>query len=116
VKSLESLYAGALRQLTTGQMGLWIFTRPFMEGTEGFMLVYLHLCSLGIRLGLFPIVFLVRAWKVEVGSELHDRKSLLSVKSCNLSLYCCIGTTTAAFPLSAPVIRASLSFNFFLLP
>jgi hypothetical protein len=71
VNNLDSLYAGALRQLTTGRMGwsgLWILIKPFMEGAEGFMLVYFHLCSLGIRVGLFLIVDLIWVWNEVVGS------------------------------------------------
>ena len=62
VNNLDNLYAGALRQFTTGRMGwssLWILIKPFIEGAEGFMLVYFHLCSLGIRVVLFLIVSLI---------------------------------------------------------
>ena len=62
VNNLDNLYAGALRQFTTGWMGLsglWILIKPLMEGAEGFMLVYFHLCSLGIRVVLFLIVNLI---------------------------------------------------------
>ena len=46
VNSFDNLYAGALRQFTTGRMGwsgLCIFIRPLMEGADGFMLMYFHL-------------------------------------------------------------------------
>ena len=55
VNNFESLYAGALRQLTIGRIGwsgLCIFIRPLMEGAEGFMLMYFHLWSMGMRFGL----------------------------------------------------------------
>jgi hypothetical protein len=40
-----------------------------MEGAEGFMLTYFHLCSLGIRVGLCLIVVLISVWNVAIGSE-----------------------------------------------
>jgi len=55
VNSLDNLYAGALRQFITGRMdwsGLCIFIRPLMEGADRFMLMYFHLWSLSIRVGL----------------------------------------------------------------
>ena len=77
VNSLESLYAGALRQLTMGRMGcsgLCILMRPLMVGAEGFMFVYLHLWSMGMRFGLCLIVVLTSAWKVLVGSVVCEWK------------------------------------------
>jgi len=71
VNNLDSLYAGALCQFTTGQKGwsgLWILIKPFVEGADGFMLVYFRLCSLGIRVGLFLIVDLIWVWNKVVGS------------------------------------------------
>jgi len=43
------------------------FISPLMEGAEGFMLMYFHLVSFGIRVLLSFIVFLIWAWKVLVG-------------------------------------------------
>ena len=40
-----------------------------MEGADGFMLMYFHLCSLGIRLRLCLIVVLIWVWNAEVESE-----------------------------------------------
>jgi hypothetical protein len=45
VKDIASLYAGALRQLTTGRMGgfgLCYLFRLFMEGAEGFKFTNFH--------------------------------------------------------------------------
>jgi len=84
VISLDSLNAGALRQFTIGWMGssgLCSFIRPLMEGAVGFMLVYFHLWSLAIRVGLCLIVDLICAWNVLVGSVAFVRKSLLRIKS-----------------------------------
>ena len=52
-----------------GWSGLWIFINPLREGAEDFMLVYLHLMSLGIRVGLCFTVFLICNWNVSVGSR-----------------------------------------------
>ena len=52
MNSLDSLYAGAFLQFTTGLIGwpgLCIFISPFMEGAQGFMFVYFHLESFGMR-------------------------------------------------------------------
>jgi len=71
VNSLDRLYAGALRQFTTGRIGwygLCIFISPLKEGAEGFMLMYFHLLSLGIRVLLSCIVFLIWVCNVLVGS------------------------------------------------
>jgi hypothetical protein len=49
--SLESWYAGALRQFTAGLMGcpgLCNFISPLMEEAEGFRFMYFHLLLLGI--------------------------------------------------------------------
>ena len=46
VKDLESLYAGAFRQLTRGRMGcsgLCSLIKPFMVGAEGLRLMNFHL-------------------------------------------------------------------------
>jgi hypothetical protein len=62
VHSLDSWYAGALRQFTTGLMGcpgLCNFISPLMEGTEGFRFMYFHLLSFGISVLLCFIVFLI---------------------------------------------------------
>ena len=67
VNSFDNLYAGMLRQFTTGRMGwsvLCIFIRPLMEGTEGFVLMYFHLWSLSIRVGLCLIKDLICVWNV----------------------------------------------------
>ena len=49
VNSLEKMYAGALRQFTTGRMGwlcLCIFIGPLIEGAEGFIFRLIHTYSL----------------------------------------------------------------------
>ena len=88
VKILESLYAGAFCQFTTGRIGwsgLWTFIRSLMEGAEGFMLMYFHLCSLGIRVGLCLIVVLMWVWNAEVGSEVPVWKFLHTVIYHNIN-------------------------------
>ena len=55
VNSLDSLYAEAFLQITTGRIGwsgLCILIGPLMEGAEGFMFLYFHLESFGIRVVL----------------------------------------------------------------
>ena len=55
INSLDSLYACAFHQFTmwrVGWSGLCIFIKPLMEGAEGFILMYFHLYSVGIRVGL----------------------------------------------------------------
>jgi len=90
VNSLDSLYAGAFRQFMTGWIGwtgLCIFISPLMEGVEGFMLMYFHLQSFGIRVVLSFIVFLIWVWNVLVGSVVAVWKLLLSMKFCILVTY-----------------------------
>jgi len=90
VNSLDNLYAGALRKLTTGRMGwsgLCIFIRPLIEGADGFILMYFHLWSLEMRIGLRFIVVLTCVWKVLVGSTACIWKLLFCMKSCNLISY-----------------------------
>jgi hypothetical protein len=62
VSSCESLYAGALRQFTTGRIGwsvLCSFMRSFIVGAEGLRLTYFHLESLGMRVVQLFEVFLI---------------------------------------------------------
>jgi hypothetical protein len=90
VKNLAMWYAGAFLQLTTGLIGcpdLCTFMRPFMEGAVGFIFVYFHLESCGIRVLLFCIVFLIWAWKFLVGSVLVDVKLLFCIKSFSFWSY-----------------------------
>jgi hypothetical protein len=91
VKSLASLYAGALCQFTMGRMGwssLCIFINPLMVGADGFRLMYFHLESCGISVLLLLIVFLIRFWYVLVGSMDVVWKLFVCRKSCILDLYC----------------------------
>ena len=114
VNNLESLYARALCQFTISQMGwsgLCSFIRPLMEGAEGFIMMYFHFCSLGIRVGLCLTAALISVWNVVVGSVVIVWKSLLHRKSCNLVSYWWVGSITMELPLSARVISASLSFS-----
>jgi hypothetical protein len=88
---LARLYAGAFLQLTTGLMGwpgLCNLMRPFMVGADGFMFVYFHPYSCGIRILLLITVFLIWDWKVLVGSLCVVLKLLFCIKSCSLRLYC----------------------------
>jgi hypothetical protein len=68
--NLASLYAGALHQFTIGLISwsvLCSFIRPRMVGAEGFRLMYFHLVSELMSLGLLLIVFLICFWKDLVG-------------------------------------------------
>ena len=115
VNSFDNLYAGALRQFTTGRMGwsvLCIFIRPLMEGAEGFILMYFHLWSLLIRVGLCLIVDLICVWNVFVGLLAFVWNSLFCMKSCSFVSYWGVGSITGVFPLSALVTFASCSFSF----
>jgi hypothetical protein len=64
------------------------FISPLMEGAEGFMLIYFHLVSCGIRVLLSFTVFLIWAWKSLVVSMVAVRKLLLCNSESNLVLYC----------------------------
>jgi hypothetical protein len=68
VNSLDSLYAGALRQFPTGRIGWSGLCKPLLEGVEGFMLMYFRLLSCGIWVLLSLIVFLTLVWNAFVGS------------------------------------------------
>jgi len=97
VNSFDNLYARALRQFTTGRMGwsvLFIFIRPLMEGAKGFVLVYFHLWSLSIRVGLCLMVDLICVWNVLVGLVAFVWKSLFCMKSCSFVSYWCVGSIT----------------------
>ena len=114
VNSFYSLYAGAFLQFITGRIGccgLCILIRPLIEGAEGFMFVYFHLVSFGIRVLLSLIVCLTWTWNVLVGSAVAVRKLLLSMKFCILVSYWRVGSMTMEFPLSARVIIALLSYS-----
>jgi len=80
-----------------------------MVGAEGFKLMNFHF-ELGMRLGLRFIV--IWFWKDLVGLAVDVRKLFLSMKFCTLASYCCIGSTTSEFPLSAEAIMASLDLSF----
>jgi len=82
-----------------------------MEGADGFILMYFHLCTLGIRVGLCLIAALIWVWNAGVGSAVLVWKSLLCRKSCILVSYWWVGSTTIELSLSARVISASLSFS-----
>ena len=85
-----SLYAGAFFQLTTGLIGwsgLCILMSPFMVGADGFMFVYFHLDSWGIRVLLLAIVFLICAWKFLVGSLCEVCRLLFCMNFCSFWLY-----------------------------
>lgn len=62
MNNLASLYAGALHQFTIGLMGrsvLCSFTSPRIVEADGFKLMYFHLESALINLGLLLIIFLI---------------------------------------------------------
>jgi hypothetical protein len=103
------------RQFTTGRMGwpvLCIFIRPLMEGDEEFILMYFHLWSLSIRVGLCFIMDLICAWNVFVGLLAFVWNSFFCVKSYSFVLYWSVSSITRMFPLSALVTFASCSFSF----
>jgi hypothetical protein len=65
VNSLASLYAGSLRQFTSGQMGwscLCSFIKPLMVGADGLILMYFHLMSWGMSVLLEFIVLRTEVW------------------------------------------------------
>ena len=82
-----------------------------MESAEGFMFMYFHLESFGIRVLLSLIVCLLWVWNVLVGSVVVVRK-LLSMKFYILVSYCCVGSMIMEFLLSACVIMALFPFSF----
>jgi hypothetical protein len=97
VNTFDSWYAGAFCQFTTGLIGwscLWIFIRPLREVTEVFILMYFHLLSLGIMVGLRFTVFLTWDWKVFMGSVGTMWKLLSNRKSVILLSYCGVGRMT----------------------
>ena len=104
VNSFDNLYAGALRQFTTGWMGwsgLCIFIRPLMEGLRvSYWCISIYgLCQLG--LGFFClIVDLICVWNVLVGLVAFVWKSLFFMKSYSFVSYWCVGSITRVFPLS----------------
>jgi len=111
VNSLDSLYAGALHQFTTGRMGwsgLCSFIRPLMVGAEGFMLVYFHFESCNMSVLLLCIVFQICVWYDFVGSVDMVWNWFACRKSCTLDSYSWVGRITKELPLSAPVIIALL--------
>jgi len=74
----------------TGQIGwsgLCILISPFMEGAEGFMFLYFHLESFGIRVVLPFIVCSIWVWNALVGSVVALRKLLSCMKFCILVSY-----------------------------
>ena len=116
VNSLDSLYALVFRKFMTGwisESGLCTFISPLMAGAEGFMLMYFHLQSFGIRVVLSFIMFMIWVWNVLVGSVVAVWKLLLGIKFCILVSYCCVLSMTMELPLSASVIVALLSFSLF---
>ena len=113
VISLDSLYAMAFHQFTTGRIGwsgLCIFISPLMERAEGFTLMYFHPRSFEIRVVLSFIVFLIWVCNILVGSVVAVWK-LLSTKLYILVSYWCVGSITIELPLSAHVIISLLSFS-----
>ena len=67
-------------------VGLCILIRRLMEGAEGFLFVYFHLETFGIRVLLSLTVCLIWASNVLEGSVVAVRK-LLSMKFCILVSY-----------------------------
>ena len=61
-----------------------ILISPLMEGAEGFMFMYFHLQSFGIRVVPSFIVCLIWVCNVLVGSVVAVWKLLLSMKFCIL--------------------------------
>jgi hypothetical protein len=69
-----------------------------MEGAEGFIFMYFHLWSLGIRVLLCFTVFLIWDWKGLVGSEVVLRK-LLSFRNFSILLVLGCGEYDYGVPL-----------------
>ena len=102
VSSLASLYTGALRQFTTGRMGLsglCRFINRLIVGADGFMLVYFHLWSWGIRVLLRFIVLRTDVWYAFVGFVVVVWNLFACMKLCVLESYCCMGRMTVVLPL-----------------
>ena len=63
MNSLENQYSGAFVEFTTGRIGwsgLCSLISSLMEGAEGFIFMYFHLESRGIRVLVSFIVCLIR--------------------------------------------------------
>ena len=73
VSSFDNIHAGAFRPFKIGRigcLGFCIFMRALILGTEGFRFMYFHLESCGLSVLLWFTVFLIRFWKIFVGSVL----------------------------------------------
>jgi len=70
-----------------------------------------HLESCGVSVVLRFVVFLIWFWKVSVGF-VADIWKLLSMQASTFVLYCCVGSMTKEFPLSADVIVVSFYMSF----
>ena len=66
---------------------------PVNNGADGFRFMSFHFKEGGMRLGLWFTVFLTWLWNVFVESEVDDWKLFVSMKSCILPSYWCIGKT-----------------------
>ena len=91
-----------------GCPGLCILMSPLIVGAYGFVLVYFHLESCGIRVSLLFMLFLIWVWKCLVGSLVVCWNMLTFMKSWILASHCLTGKITREFPLSACAIMASL--------
>ena len=94
-----------------GWSGLCSFINPLIVGADGFMLMYFHLWSWGIRVLLKFIVFRTEVWYAFVGSVGVVWNLFACMKLCILESYCCKGRMTIVLPLSAPVIVAFLLWS-----
>ena len=74
-------------------------------------LMNFHLEPCGISVVLQFVIFLFWFREVFVGFVV-DVWKLLFMKACTFVLYCCVGSMTKEFPLSADIIVASFSMSF----
>jgi len=115
VNSLDSLHAGAPRQLTTGRMGcsgLCSLISPLMVGA---VRVHVYIFPFGVWGDkCFAAIYNLRTWdwKEFVGSLVVVWNLRASMKSVILESYCFMGRITREFPLSARVTMASFSLSF----
>jgi len=74
---------------------------PFIVGADGLKFMNFHLESCWMSVALRFVVFLIWFWKVFVWFVVDLWKLLFSMQACIFVLYCCVGSMTKEFPLSA---------------
>ena len=94
-----------------GWSGFCSFINPLIVGDDGFMLMYFHLWSWGIRVLLRFTVLWTEAWYAFAGSVGVVWNLFACMKLRILESYCCMGRMTIVSPLSARVIVALLLWS-----